>query len=117
MRCPKVHFTALFKHRTRRKMKDDMQTDLGKNIYKYAPVSKVDIDLDTLDDIANAFCVREGYKYRGYMHIDTVLWVIIGINLADESMSMYTEFKKSFEAHGYSAPRLCLESIGDEKIA
>ena len=92
-------------------MKDDTETELGKYIYQYAPVGKTEIDLAVLDDLAYSFCIREGYLYRGYMHIDTVLWVLIGMRAEQECMSMYTEYRKSFEVHGYSAPRLSIELI------
>ncbi|AOZ63644.1 hypothetical protein SEA_WEASELS2_54 [Rhodococcus phage Weasels2] len=87
---------------------DDLKTDLGKHLFLYSPLRKFETPPELTQEIAEAFCLREGLPVpllsRDSSGIDIVELVLPADQ--DDDLTLYTKFNSSFKTHGMKPPLL-----------
>lgn len=94
-------------------MKINLVTDLGKHLYRYCSLRKLDTPIDTVQEFAEAYCTREGLPSPQILNPDSGNPIVL-LTVPEIRLDVFTKFKSSFTVHGYTAPSLEVREIDDQ---
>lgn len=87
---------------------EDLKTDLGKHLFTYSPLRKHEMSLELTQEIAEAFCLREGLPMPLLSRDGSGIAIVELVLPAeqDDDLTLYTKFNSSFKTHGFKPPLL-----------
>lgn len=94
------------------KFRESLKTDLGREIYDWAPVKKPNMPIEIIEEIVEGFCIREQRKALvcAVSGVETPYVEIDG----QMTLELHSQWRKAFYSHGYQAPILMCN--GDEDV-
>ena len=81
--------------------REELNTVVGKLAYDYSPLPKEVLPIHICKEIAEAFFKRNKIDY---FHLLDYGDIRIYVALGNASLMLYTEWRRSFYEHGYTAP-------------
>ena len=84
----------------------DLHTDLGQYLFKNCPLPKYYEDREMIEEIANAYCIREKIKLA---RIEDYEFGIVVVVAGTPTLALYDNWHLSFAEQGWDTPMIDFE--------